>query len=270
MNTRQKVIVDFVRAEGKCSKIRLTKLLFLVSKKWPMAPKFYSFVPYKLGPYSFELFHDIERLESEKILETDAQNVYYTGEDGLTSPLDLIDKAIIQLSDKELIDYVYHQYPEFTIFSQIERRVDYKRDRSGILTIGYEGASIDDFLFTLVEEKVEILVDVRNNPWSMKYGFMKNTISSLCEKLGIVYTGMPDLGVPAPIRNQLKASGDYPRFFRQYGQMLPGMAKDIKRLSNLSKRKRIAVMCFEQDPSLCHRSALGEELARLGAEVEFR
>jgi hypothetical protein len=28
-------------------------------------------------------------------------------------------------------------------------------------------------------------------------------------------------------------------------------------------------MCFERDPSYCHRGVLGKELEKIGAEVEF-
>ena len=45
--------------KGEMSKLRLVKLMFLISKRIPL----YYFVPYKYGPFSFQLYHDLSRLE---------------------------------------------------------------------------------------------------------------------------------------------------------------------------------------------------------------
>ena len=43
--------------KSKMSKLRLVKLMFLGSKRIPL----YYFVPYKYGPFSFQLYHDLSR-----------------------------------------------------------------------------------------------------------------------------------------------------------------------------------------------------------------
>ena len=50
----------------------------------------------------------------------------------------------------------------------------YLKDKTGVLTVGYEGLSIDEFLMKLIREKIHILIDVRKNPWSMKFGYKKH------------------------------------------------------------------------------------------------
>jgi len=42
-----------------------------------------------------------------------------------------------------------------------------------LFTIGYEKISFEEYLNRLLNNDVKVLVDVRNNPLSMKYGFSK-------------------------------------------------------------------------------------------------
>ena len=37
----------------------------------------------------------------------------------------------------------------------------------------------------------------------------------------------------------------------------------------MSKKSRIALMCFENDPNYCHRSILANKLRREGVEVDI-
>jgi hypothetical protein len=46
-----------------------------------------------------------------------------------------------------------------------------------IVTIGYEGRSLEAFLNLLLQNSVTLLCDVRRNPLSRKYGFSKSTLS---------------------------------------------------------------------------------------------
>jgi len=110
--------------------------------------------------------------------------------------------------DKKLIDYVYEKYPEYTIFSEIKKKKEYIRNLTGVYSIGYEGLSIDEFLMKLIDEKIKILVDVRNNPWSMKFGFTKHKLEMFCEKMNIQYTNLPSLGIFKRSFNRKKNCSD--------------------------------------------------------------
>jgi uncharacterized protein (DUF488 family) len=46
-----------------------------------------------------------------------------------------------------------------------------------LLTISYEGSSIVDFLATIKQARVDIIIDVRDVPISRKAGFSKNALS---------------------------------------------------------------------------------------------
>lgn len=274
MMMRQKCLYHFLQNTHTISKMKLAKIFFLFNTEYTMNNqcKLYNFVPYKFGPYSFELFHDIDTMEREKILTTSTTHIYFIHDNPLPE-IDIRDdiyyylNRLYKLTEKELINYVYDQYPDYTIFSEIEQKKQYIRDQTGIITIGYEGLSIDEFLMHLIQEKIHILIDIRNNPWSMKYGYTKHTLSTLCEKLGIKYLSTPILGIPSNLRKNLQTEEDYKNLFIHYSKYLKTKTEDLNEVIQLSKNQKLALMCFEKDPQHCHRHILAEELKRFGAEV---
>ncbi len=274
---RQKYLYHFLQNTHQCSKMNLAKIFFLFGNEYSMdnQGKLYKFVPYKFGPYSFELFHDIDTMEREKILTTNTNHIHFIHEKPLPE-IDIPDdinhylNKLYKLTEKELINYVYDHYPEYTIFSEIEKKQQYVRDQTGVITTGYEGVSIDEFLMRLIQEKINILVDIRNNPWSMKYGFTKQTLSTLCEKLGIQYLSIPTLGIPGHLRKNIQTEDDYKNLFLHYSQYLKTRTEDLNELIQLSKNQKLALMCFEKDPQHCHRHILAEELKQFGAEVAIQ
>src|SRR5258708_4600631 len=67
MFSRQRAILRLIANEGGAvCRLRLVKLAFLLSRE-PNAPRtgIYDFVPYKRGPFSFTLYHDLRTLERE-------------------------------------------------------------------------------------------------------------------------------------------------------------------------------------------------------------
>ncbi len=276
LNTRQKCLLYFLKKAQKSSKLKLAKIFFLMGQEGKLGEefKFYGFIPYKFGPYSFELFHDIEELERKKMLTTDDNTVSFTSGEvrlplELTHALDYYLEEHFRLSDLELMNCVYSKYPEYTIFSEISKKRNYKRDRTGVYSIGYEGKSVDEFIMELIQEKVQVLVDVRNRPWSMKFGFKKGTLQSFCGGLGIEYINAPDLGIPGNLRKKLETKGDYEALFKRYERFITKKEDELASLKDMAKKKRIALMCFESNPKYCHRAIIARELARMGAEVEI-
>lgn len=53
-----------------------------------------------------------------------------------------------------------------------------------VFSIGYEGLTIDSFLNKLIANNITVVVDIRNNPQSMKYGFSKNIQKQTPAKAG--------------------------------------------------------------------------------------
>jgi uncharacterized protein (DUF488 family) len=109
------------------------------------------------------------------------------------------------------------------------------------------------------------LVDVRNNPLSMKFGFSKSQLSKYCTSLGIQYVHFPELGIPSEYRQELNTQSDYEKLFESYRlKYLPNTTQSqIEVLNLLKQHKRIVLTCFEADVSKCHRNHLAEAVEKL-------
>jgi uncharacterized protein (DUF488 family) len=276
LNNRQKCLCYFLNKSDICSKMQLAKIFFLIGCESNINErgKFYSFIPYKFGPYSFELFHDVELMEQEKLVTTDKNNIMFVGSNNSipVESVPIIDKYFEDyffMKERRLINFVYEKYPDYTIFSKIKKKKNYIRDLTGVYTIGYEGRSVDEFLLKMIDEKIQILADVRNNPWSMKYGYSKQNLEVFCDKLEIRYKNIPSLGIPSSLRKNLDDKETYEKLFTMYRTYLEKKKGELQDLKRLSEKQRIALMCFERDPNYCHRGVLGKELEKLGAEVEL-
>src|ERR1700761_5078071 len=84
---------------------------------------------------------------------------------------------------------------------------------SHIYTIGYENASIEDFVATLTAAGIRRIIDVRDIPLSRKKGFSKNALQAILETFDIAYIHLKGLGDPKPGRDAARA-GDYSAFRR--------------------------------------------------------
>jgi len=54
-----------------------------------------------------------------------------------------------------------------------------------ISSIGYEGLTVDSFLHKLIANNITVVMDVRSNPQSMKYGFSKKSFKQYIESAGL-------------------------------------------------------------------------------------
>jgi len=131
-----------------------------------------------------------------------------------------------------------------------------------LYTIGYEGRSLEQYLSTLIQKNVKVLVDVRKNPISRKYGFSKKVLGSACEKLDIKYVHLPELGIPGELRRHLTTQADYDKLFTEYkSEILPGQESSLEKIITLLiVYKSIALTCYELSPAQCHRSAVSNAI----------
>ncbi len=131
-----------------------------------------------------------------------------------------------------------------------------------IMTIGYEGADIDDFVFFLKKKKIKMIVDIRINPISRKKGFSKNKLAQALGAEKIDYLHLRGLGTPMIWRRQAeKGIMTRQRMFERYQNViLPRHPDELKHLLDLAKEKRTAILCYEADPLDCHRSRVTDEL----------
>jgi uncharacterized protein (DUF488 family) len=69
--------------------------------------------------------------------------------------------------------------------------------RLKLFTIGYEGATMGEFLAALQAAGVERLIDVRAVPNSRRPGFSKTPLRNALAEVGIEYVHLRALGTPA-------------------------------------------------------------------------
>lgn len=133
---------------------------------------------------------------------------------------------------------------------------------STVLTIGYEGATIEDFVATLKIADVQVLIDIRDVPVSRKRGFSKKALTAILESAGLEYVHLRDLGDPKPGREAAKR-GDMKAFQRIFRAHMEGMdaQEALAQALDITARARACLLCFERDHSSCHRAIVAEEMA---------
>jgi uncharacterized protein (DUF488 family) len=140
--------------------------------------------------------------------------------------------------------------------------------RALILTLGYEGLSLDAFIRQLSAAGVTTVVDVRDLPLSHKRGFSKRPLAEALTDAGIDYRHVKALGCPKPIRDELKKIGDRDSYFRKFRDHLRRQDDALSELGKIIDSSTACLICFERDPALCHRSIVAESVAKkTGATV---
>lgn len=139
-----------------------------------------------------------------------------------------------------------------------------------LLTIGYEGCTIQDMLARLQSAQVTLLIDVRAVPLSRKPGFSKRQLAAELDERGIPYVHLQGLGTPKPGRDAARAG--HPERMRAIFEehMTSERAQaDLARAIGLARETRTCLLCFERDPACCHRRIVAEMIsAETGQAVE--
>jgi uncharacterized protein (DUF488 family) len=131
-----------------------------------------------------------------------------------------------------------------------------------IFTVGYEGATVDEFLSALTDAGVKRVIDIRAVPNSRRPGFSKTPLRNALGEVGIDYVHFRALGTPADGRAAARA-GRHEELERIYaGQLeLPEAIAQGAEMLELAREKPSALLCYERDPSGCHRTLLLRALA---------
>lgn len=134
--------------------------------------------------------------------------------------------------------------------------------RLRIFTIGYEGATVAEFLAALQRVGVERVIDVRALPLSRRPGFSKSPLRAALAEAGIDYVHLKALGTPADGRTAARA-GRHQDMARIYaGQLeLPEAMVQAAQMLELAAERPSAVLCMEREPAECHRTLLLRSVA---------
>lgn len=129
------------------------------------------------------------------------------------------------------------------------------KDELLIFTIGHSIHSLERFISMLNEQRIEVLVDIRSEPYSRKVPhFNKENLEEEIKKSGLKYLFLG------------KELGGRPRngqFYDQEGFVLyskiaesPDFESGLQRVLNGIKKFRVGLMCSEENPANCHRHRL--------------
>ncbi len=234
---RQRLLLTLLDAlGGPVANTDFQKLLFLYTQEGEASPS-YEFVPYKFGAFSFTSYADKRRLTESGFL-TDDENFWQLTDAGRqTARKSAVMPLVVarfcgdyaHLRGNALIAEQYRKYPFYATRSEILEKVLHdaesrqrvkearpQKAKAGLITIGYEGRSLEAYLNLLLKHSVTLLCDVRRNPLSRKYGFAKKTLSHACEGVGIRYEHLPELGIEFQERRDLRTQADYDALFAEY------------------------------------------------------
>ena len=274
-NPRQRRLLGLLgELGGSISNLDFQKLLFLYCQE-PWAIRLYEFVPYRFGAFSFTSYADKRKLTEQGLLAEDDDFWQLTSK-GIAVSVGERDRSVKRFANRyrelrgnPLVAETYRRYPYYAIRSEIvpdvlgddevaRRRIENvqpKTSQGTLLTIGYEGLSLENYINRLLRVGVTLLCDVRRNALSRKYGFAKLTLSNACEGVGIQYEQRPQLGSSTDRRRTLRTSADYLRLFAEYKiRDLPRQQETVAEAVRwVRSGESVALTCYERDAKKCHR-----------------
>ncbi|HRE40738.1 MAG TPA: DUF488 domain-containing protein [Ignavibacteria bacterium] len=278
---RRKIILSILQLfEGKLDKIRLQKLLFLFTQR--QTKSVYDFIPYRFGCFSYSANADMTAMVTRGFLTEDEKSFTKLDPTDYLKQLNCADLNLLQdvkslfgkMSPSALMKHTYLNYPFYAIKSEVAKKILTKEElekvneskpslsKTVLFTIGYESISLEEYLNRLIKNDVKVLVDVRNNPLSMKFGFSKNQLIKYCGSIGIQYIHIPEVGILSKQRQELNTQSDYDMLFSIYrkNNLPKSIDSQIQILNLLKVHKRVALTCFEANIYQCHRKHLAEAI----------
>ena len=114
-----------------------------------------------------------------------------------------------------------------------------------IYTVGYEGLELEGFLRQLRRAGVRLLVDVRDLPLSRKRGFSKTALAEALSGAGKAYTAA------------------FLKHLRKQSQA-------VRELADLCEKHPAALLCYEADAGLCHRTYVARAVAAVSSGSVMR
>jgi len=134
--------------------------------------------------------------------------------------------------------------------------------RSEIVSVGYEGRSLQELVGVLTGHGVGLVFDVRLNPVSRKAGLSKRRLTEALAEAGIEYRHLKALGNPRTNRTPFH-DGRVAEGCAEFRRLLaaPGAGSALQEIVVASRDATVAVLCYERRHEECHRQVLVDEVA---------
>src|SRR3954468_23144303 len=133
-----------------------------------------------------------------------------------------------------------------------------------LATIGYEAATVPDFMGALNEADIKLVVDIRAVASSRRPGFAKTRLAAGLKEEGIDYIHMRALGTPSDGRAAARAGrhDEMMTIFLEHMKTedAQNALEDLKQL--IESGRKLAILCFEANPEHCHRNIVAQLLQK--------
>jgi uncharacterized protein (DUF488 family) len=158
--------------------------------------------------------------------------------------------------------------PSAPVKKQIASKAEWNESRSpakaDFFTFGYSGRRTEEILHLLREHGVRTVLDVRQHAVSMyRPELSKTNLAQLLETQGILYSHLPQFGVPRDIRAKAIETGTRDVIWTWYDSNVVGCSLTLHYFLNAFEHP-VALMCTEIDPHECHRHRLALALENMG------
>ena len=141
--------------------------------------------------------------------------------------------------------------------------------RHTLYTLGYQQRTIDEYVAALLASHIDVLIDVRETPWSHKPGFSKGPLERALAERNIQYVHAKFAGNPKRLRDAAQTHKEclaaYADYLDTRGDIIEAFEQLVTAL--VASGKRVCITCFERHPDDCHRSILAERWVGRGARA---
>jgi uncharacterized protein (DUF488 family) len=144
----------------------------------------------------------------------------------------------------------------------LNRSEDLIADAMNLFTLGYQGTNVHNYISTLRNAGVGLVVDVRETAWSHKRDFCKSAFKLKLELAGIQYIHLPSAGNPKQNRKTAKTAQECLDRYRVYLSTSRQGVADILAVIEGAQMSGygVCLTCFEREPLDCHRSILADAI----------
>lgn len=132
--------------------------------------------------------------------------------------------------------------------------------RSALFTIGYEGRELAELIAILSSTRVARVIDIRELPLSRRRGFSKTPLGDALRAHDIEYVHMREAGNPYRKEKETLAPK---KLLAKYERHLVKDGEIVEHVAATARGCRAALLCYEADACVCHRSVLAPRVAEL-------
>ncbi|MGW8257191.1 MAG: DUF488 domain-containing protein [Thermoguttaceae bacterium] len=127
------------------------------------------------------------------------------------------------------------------------------KETPAIFSIGHSNHSLETFLELLKLHHIEMVVDVRSQPYGWQEHFNREIISAALKSAALDYLFMGrELGAR---REEAECYDEGVAIYEKIAE-LPAFQEGLKQLRRLAQSRCPAIMCAEKEPLDCHRAIL--------------